>query len=126
MKFPMRARKKSRAVSAGGTGRGKDIGYGISDMGVRKAESGIRKAEKNLSELSASAVQRGFTAETQRRGGVFGGEQARKDALGDLSASTVQTATHLGVGPYLANVFMQKEVMLSRFQLGSYAGGHSC
>ena len=72
MKFPMRARKKSRAVSAGGTGRGKDIGYGISDMGVRKAEGGIRKEEKNLSELCASAVQLGFTAETQRRGGVGG------------------------------------------------------
>ena len=30
------------------------------------------------------------------------------------------------VGPYLANVFMQKEVRLSRFQSGSYTGGHSC
>ena len=30
------------------------------------------------------------------------------------------------VWPYLAKVFMQKEVKLSRFQSESYAGGHSC
>ena len=105
-------------------------------MGLGNSKFGKRKAEKNLSDLSASAVQRGFTAETQSllrqgyagrgRGGVFGGEQARKEALGKLSASAVQTAINLGVGPYLANVFMQKEVRLSRFQSGSYAGGHSC
>ena len=57
-------------TSVGGKAKGKDIGYGISNMGVRKAEGGIRKEKKNLSELSASAVQLGFTAETQRRGGV--------------------------------------------------------
>ena len=59
----------------GGKAKGKDIGYGISDMGVRKAESGIRNSEKNLSELCASAVQLGFTAETQRRGGVAPAER---------------------------------------------------
>ena len=89
-------------------------------------KSGKRKVEKNLSELSASAVQQDFTAETQRRGGVFGAREARKEALGDLSASAVQTAINLGVGPCLAKVFMQKEVRLSLFQSGSYAGGHSC
>ena len=72
MNFPMRAAKKRISVSTGGRGRGKDIGYGISDMGVRKAEGGRRNSEKNLSELCASAVRNVSRegAKARRDGGV--------------------------------------------------------
>ena len=84
-----RARSGKRKSGLGlGLGLGEAGGYRlqvgrwmrIEDWGLRiggmgKAESGIRNSEKNLSELCASAVQRGFTAETQRRGGVAPAER---------------------------------------------------
>ena len=63
MKFPMRAAKKTISVSTGGTGRGKDIGYGISDMGVRKAEGrilGISMTNFDTEKVTKNSFDEGF------------------------------------------------------------------
>jgi len=53
-------------------------------------------------------------------------EASRKGQGAGGKGHSLVGATVPEVGPYLANVFMQKEVRLSRFQSQSYAGGHSC
>ena len=109
-----------RLREAGGcrlqAGRGKDMGYRISDMGFKNAESGSRKAEGRIlgslgraGSMTPPAIR--VHALSSQRGGLHRGRPTMAQSRGIQGR---------------LNVFMQKGVRLSRFQSGSYAGGHSC
>ena len=97
-------------------GRGKDMGYRISDMGFKNAESGRRKVEGRIlgslgraGSMTPPAIR--VRASSSQRGGLHRGRPTMAQSRGTQGRP---------------NVFMQKKVRLSRFQSESYAGGHSC